>query len=264
MNHIDFFTGIGGFTEAARRVGWNNLLHCEIEEYPRKILKQNYPKSESHTDIRSFDGRPYRGAVDVVSGGWPCQDNSKAKQWGKGQLGLEGERSGLLFELCRVVREMGPGYLVTENVPDILTINGGRDFNRILCELAAMGYNATWGVLRASDIGAPHHRARLYMVAYTHGIRFPPLVSVWRDVRKKIITGTRVLAGATVSVGGTWRESESVFLRMDDGIPDRAHRIKALGNSVVPEIPYHIFKAIQEHKNQRLITHYKETRSWTN
>jgi DNA-cytosine methyltransferase len=247
MTHGSLFSGIGGFDLAAEWMGWENVFHCEINPYAKKLLKQRWPQSIAYGNIETTDFRVHRG-LDVLSGGWPCQDNSRAKQTGRGQLGLAGERSGLFYHAERAICEARPTYFVGENVPDVLTINGGRDFNYILSAMARMGYNVTWGMLRASDIGAPHHRERLYMVAYASSVRLQTLQSIWTNVCAKVKKERRVIAGAAVQVGGAWKDSPFV-LRMDDGIPNTAHRFEMCGNAVVPIIPYEIFKAIAKTNN---------------
>lgn len=247
MNHGSVFSGgAAGFDEAAKRVGWTNVFNCEIDPYCRKTLKKNHPETIQHGDITTTDFAVYRGIVDVLTGGWPCQDNSRASQHGTGQQGLQGARSGLFYQNTRAIREIRPNFFVGENVPELLTVNGGRDFNFILSDLAAMGYNVTWGVLRASDVGAPHIRERLYLVAYSRSFRLQTLRAIWENVGAKIDKGYRDIAGAVVQVGGAWRQTESVFLRMDDGIQNRSQRIKMMGNAIVPEIAYHIFEAIND------------------
>jgi DNA (cytosine-5)-methyltransferase 1 len=121
------------------------------------------------SDVRTFDGRPWRGAVDVVSGGFPCQDISLA---GKG-AGIDGERSGLWSHMARIVGEVRPGFVYVENSPALLI----RGIGRVINDLAALGYGCQWGVLGAADVGAPHQRDRLWLVATdtgcAHGQRWP-------------------------------------------------------------------------------------------
>lgn len=247
MKHGSIFSGIGGFDLAAEWMGWENVFHCEVNKYCRKLLHEKWPKSLSYEDITKSDFSIHRGSIDVLTGGWPCQDNSNAKQVGKGQTGLQGERSRLFYEFERAICEIRPRYVIGENVSNIITVNGGRDFNYILSSLARMGYNATWGTIRASDIGAPHNRERLYLVAYTNGIRLQTLESIWSNERKEIerkkISG--LFNGTIISVGGSWGNVTPDFLRMDDDVPNRMDRIKSLGNSIVPEIAYRIFKQLK-------------------
>ena len=138
------------------------MCAVEIEDYPRRVLLQRQadgflPRFPIWDDICTFDGKPWRGKIDVVSGGFPCQDLSAA---GKGK-GLDGERSGLWREMARVICEVQPRYAFIENSP-MLTVRG---LDRVLCDLAQMGFDAQWGVLGAADVGANHQRDRIWIVA---------------------------------------------------------------------------------------------------
>lgn len=240
------FAGVGAFELAGRRNGIRTLWNCEIDPDKRQILKKNFPDAIQYADIRDVHHPP---RVDILTGGWPCQDNSNANQSAVRQSGLDGSRSGLFFEYARLIRQIRPTLVLGENTPDILTVNGGRDFNRILSELAQVGYDASWGIIRASDLGAPHHRARLYMVAHPGSVRLPSLVSVWKDVRTSVVTQPRHVAGAFVAAGGTWGSAEPPVLRVDDGTPARLDipRIHGCGNAVVADIPEVILKQLLLH-----------------
>lgn len=202
MTHGSTFTGIGGFDLAAEWMGWDNIFHCEIEEYKRHTLHKNFPNSISHGDITQTDFTVYRGRLDVFTGGFPCQDASNAKQDGKGQQGLRGKRTGLLWHMVRAIDESRPFAVVAENVANFLKVNGGEDFRTVLAELARMGYNAEWRVCRASDVGAPHHRARLYIVAYPDSIRMQQGQSFFSNVHKEASQITWRPFGTTVQISG--------------------------------------------------------------
>lgn len=186
MTHGSLFSGIGGFDLAAEWMGWENVFHCEFDELKKNDLKKNFPKSISYGDITKTNFIVYGGKIDVLTGGFPCQDASIAKQDGKGQQGLQGSRTGLFYEMCRTIEEVKPKYIVAENVANILKTNKGKDFTSILAELSGMGYNAEWRVCRASEVGAPHHRARLYLVAYSNSIRLQPSESFFSNVYEKV------------------------------------------------------------------------------
>lgn len=249
MKHGSLFSGIGGFDLAAERQGIDNIFHCEWIESKRKVLEFHFPKSISHGDISETNFTIYRNRIDILSGGFPCQDASIAKQDGKGQQGLKAERTGLFFEMLRAVREIRPRYVVAENVANILKTNGGQDFTTILTELSAMGYNAEWRVCRASEIGAPHHRARLYLVAYPNSIRLQKMESFFSYVREKTSPFTWGVNGTSVQIvwGGTWNHQPPT-LCVDDGIPPKLVResLHGYGNAIVPEIAERIFKRIKE------------------
>ncbi len=168
LRECALFAGAGGGILGGMLCGWQTVVACEIEEYPRALLLQRQldgilPRFPVWDDIRTFDGRPWRGHVDIVTGGFPCQDISAA---GKG-AGLAGERSGLWKEMARVVSEIQPQYVFVENSP-MLT---GRGLDVVLGDLATMGYDAKWAVLGAFDAGAPHRRQRIWIAAYSSVLR---------------------------------------------------------------------------------------------
>ena len=182
MNELALFAGAGGGILGGHLLGWRTVAAVEIEDYPRRVLLQRQadgllPRFPIWDDIRTFDGKPWRGKVDVVSGGFPCQDLSSA---GKG-AGLDGERSGLWREMARVICEVQPRYAFIENSP-MLTIRG---LDRVLCDLAQMGFNARWGVVGAADVGAIHQRDRIWIVAELPPPRWPtPTATDWKATGK--------------------------------------------------------------------------------
>lgn len=251
MNHGSLFSGIGGFDYAAQLMGWTNRFHCEWNPFGQKFLKHYWPNAESYSDITKTDFSIWRGRIDILTGGFPCQDASNALQTGEGQSGLKGDRTGLFFEMCRAIREIKPRYIVAENVANILKTNQGKDFGRILHELSSMGYNAEWRISYASEVGAPHHRSRLYLVAYPNSFRiqrdesfFSLLQNKIKQVRGKI-TGTDV----EINTGGDWL-CESPIYYVADGLSEDmvglAESIRAGGNAIVPQVALQIFKAIEE------------------
>jgi DNA (cytosine-5)-methyltransferase 1 len=165
MNELALFSGAGGGILGGMLLGWRTVAAVEIEDYPRRVLLQRQadgilPRFPIWDDICTFDGKPWRGKVDVISGGFPCQDISSA---GKG-AGITGERSGLWKEMARVIREVRPRFAFVEN-SRILTSRG---LGVVLGDLAEMGYDAEWGVLGAHHAGAPHKRDRIWILAYTN------------------------------------------------------------------------------------------------
>ena len=158
MKHLDLFSGIGGFALAARRVGWETVGFCEIDPYCQKVLRKHWPDVPIYEDVTQLDGRPHRGAVDIITGGFPCQDISLA---GKG-AGIDGERSGLWSHLARLIGEIRPAYAVLENVSALL----GRGLDRVAGDLAEIGYDCEWHCIPASAVGAPHRRDRVWITAY--------------------------------------------------------------------------------------------------
>jgi DNA (cytosine-5)-methyltransferase 1 len=161
MNELALFAGAGGGILGGKLLGWRTVCAVEWEKYPACVLaaRQNdgvLPPFPIWDDVQTFDGKPWRGIVDVVSGGFPCQDISIA---GNGD-GLDGERSGMWSQMARIISEVRPKYTFIENSP-MLTSRG---LERVLADLASMGFNAEWGVLGANEIGANHQRNRIWIV----------------------------------------------------------------------------------------------------
>ncbi len=162
MNELALFAGAGGGILGGKLLGWRTICAVEWEPYAASVLaaRQNdgiLPPFPIWDDVQSFDGRPWRGIVDVVSGGFPCQDISVA---GKG-AGIDGARSGMWGHMARIVGEVRPRYVFVENSPALLT----RGLGRVLGDLAALGYDCRWTVLGAADVGAPHQRDRFWLRA---------------------------------------------------------------------------------------------------
>jgi len=154
------FAGIGGFDLAFTQAGAHTAWLCEADKYCRQVLGRHWPGVPIHTDIREFTDA---GAVDVVCGGWPCQDLSTANS--RGRKGLGGERSGLWHEMRRVISDVRPRWVVGENVPGLLSHDGGRDFGVVLRGLADLGYSVAYRVLDAQFFGVPQRRRRVFVVA---------------------------------------------------------------------------------------------------
>lgn len=259
MKHGSLFSGIGGFDLAAEWMGWDNVFHCEWNDFGKKILNYYWPKAISYDDITKTDFTIHRGAIDILTGGFPCQDASIAKQWGEGQQGLLGERTSLAFHMLRATDEIRPKFIVAENVGNFLSVNGGKDFRTILGELAGMGYNAEWRICRSSDVGAPHHRERMYLVAYPGGIRLQAGQTFFSYVSETASQVAWVSNGTSIQTfrGGAW-SCEPPALCVDDRISTamagfsqsqwRKEQIKAYGNAVSPQLPYSIFKSIEQYE----------------
>jgi DNA (cytosine-5)-methyltransferase 1 len=164
MNHGSLFSGIGGFDLAAQWMGWNNIFHCEKDSFCRKVLTHYWPQSFSHADITETDFTVYRGQINVLTGGFPCQPYSTA---GK-QKGTEDDRH-LWPEMLRAVREIRPRYVVGENVRGLVNWNGGMVFDQVQTDLENEGYEVLSFLLPASGVDAPHQRYRIWFVAYANG-----------------------------------------------------------------------------------------------
>lgn len=162
VNELHLFAGAGGGILGGMLLGHTCVCAVEIEEYPRQVLLQRQrddilPRFPIWDDVSTFDGRPWRGRVDVVAGGFPCQDISTA---GTG-AGIDGARSGLWKEMARIIGEIRPRFAFVENSPALTS----RGLGVVLGDLAEMGYHARWGVLGAVDVGAPHKRERIWILA---------------------------------------------------------------------------------------------------
>lgn len=224
---LDLFSGIGGFSLGLERTGgFETVAFCEIEEFPRKVLRKHWPEVPIYDDVRTLTadilGRDGI-AVDVITGGFPCQDISVCGR----RAGLEGEYSGLWFEVSRLVCELRPKYIVVENSPSLLK----RGMGEILGDLADVGYDAEWEGIPAAAVGAAHFRAREWVVAY-------PTCQRDRVQEAKVFSGRR-----PSQLRGRWPGKSSVR-RVADGFPGRVDRLRALGNAVVPQIPELIGRAI--------------------
>ena len=212
MNELALFSGAGGGILGGHILGWRTVCAVEWEPYPAGVLcaRQNdgilapFPIWD---DVRTFDGKPWRGIVDVVSGGFPCQDISAA---GKGG-GIEASRSGLWKEMARIIGEVLPRFVFVENSPLLV----GRGAAVVIGDLATMGYDAHWCCLSASDVGAPHQRDRFWLVANTDNTGQHPNIRTihGKDRHHAGICG-EVLADA-ISDGRT-------EIRRDDGFNDRS------------------------------------------
>lgn len=168
LNELALFAGAGGGILGSHLLGWNTICAVERDAYAAQVLAQRQNDGilkpfPIWSDITTFDGKPWQGIIDVVSGGFPCQDISSA---GKG-AGIDGERSGLWAEMARIISEVRPTYVFVENSPMLIS----RGLTRVISDLAKMGYDAEWTRLSASNLGAPHQRDRIWIVAHTQGIR---------------------------------------------------------------------------------------------
>ena len=245
----DLFSGIGGFSLGLERAGMRTRWFSEIDPYASAVLRKHWADVPNHGDVRNV-GRGTVEPVDVLCGGFPCQDISNA---GK-RAGIDGERSGLWAEYARVIGELRPRYVIVENVSALL----GRGLGRVLGDLAALGFDARWDVLSAADCGAFHIRERIWIVA-AHPDRLRQLQRQGRqqESRRRIGNGTQADAHAggtrsqkpgaqpagahgeqgrrALAQRGGW-PAEPGLVRMVHGVPNRVDRIRALGNAQVPRV----------------------------
>jgi DNA (cytosine-5)-methyltransferase 1 len=168
LRELALFAGAGGGILGGLLLGWRTVCAVEIDPYCQRVLLARQrdgmlPRFPIWDDVRTFDGKPWRGRVDVISGGFPCQDVSAA---GRG-AGILGEKSGLWTEFVRIIRDVGPRHVFVENSPMLAT----RGLGQVLGDLATLGFDAEWCVLGAADAGAPHQRDRLWIAAHSNSER---------------------------------------------------------------------------------------------
>lgn len=244
---LDIFSGIGGFSLGLERTGgFETVAFCEIEEFPRKVLAKHWPEVPCYHDVRKLTSEVLGRdgiAVDVITGGFPCQDISVAgKQRGLG----EGTRSGLWSEIVRLVSELRPRYVIVENVAALLSGPSERQggwFGRVLGDLAEVGYDAEWHCIPASYVGCRQIRDRVWIVAYPQcdSVQGWAIVAAaWEgQSREEQLAGlVQPAAWPTVSSARDWGTGH--------GVPNGTHRNRAIGNAVVPQIPELIGRAILE------------------
>jgi len=244
MRHGSLFSGIGGFDLAAEWVGWENVFQVEIDKFCTKVLEKNFPNVKRYGDIKEFDGTQYRGAVDILSGGPPCQPASNA-----GKRKGEKDNRWLWPEAIRVFGEIRPTYGVFENPDDLLSLDNGKSFERICSQMEDFGYRIRTVGIPACCVGAWHERDRIWIIADTNSKGLSqPAPGKLRSISKshELYTG-RPINGTSSEIGIYW-EIEPSVVRMVHGISNRMDRIKALGNSIVPQVAYEIFKAIEQYE----------------
>lgn len=246
MNELALFAGAGGGILGGNLLGWRTVCVVEGDAYAAQVLAQRQNDGILRpfpiwSDVRSFDGKPWRGIVDVVSGGFPCQDISGA---GKG-AGIEGERSRLWKQMARIIDEVRPLYALLENSPLLV----GRGLAMVIGDLASLGFDAQWCCVSASECGASHNRDRIWLVAYTqgkHGQSWDSVVQS-QDGRAPIQSGG--LPGMDASGGwrrgGAWPECEPRLCRVADDVAFGVDRLKALGNGQVPRVAAAAFSMLR-------------------
>lgn len=232
------FAGIGGIDLGFEREGFVCKWQVELDSYATKVLQKHWPKVHREKDIKDC-GRHNLQFVDIIAGGFPCQDISYA---GRG-AGLDGQRSGLFFEAVRVVQELRPRYVVLENVSALLS----RGLDRVLGALAEIGYDAQWYCIPAAAVGALHVRDRLFVVAYTNSVTSIETDST--SVTKSTQRNSRLgFTGRNWSPESKfdWWETEPNVGRVVDGVSNRVDRLRGLGNAVVPQVAQVIARIIKQ------------------
>jgi DNA (cytosine-5)-methyltransferase 1 len=243
LTHLDLFSGIGGFAIAAKRAGFQTIGFSEIEQYACKILKKHWPDVQNYGDIRNVRNvRAY-----LVTGGFPCQPFSYS---GK-RRGKEDDRH-LWPEMLRVISESRPRWVLGENVPGIINL----ELDNLLSDLEAINYSAWPIVIPACALDARHRRDRVWIVA--HDMR---CISSSEQKRECAMLGrtqnaladgeAQFMAGPPAKQGVRW-PSESILDRVAHGLPNLPHRMKALGNSIVPQVAETLMRMMASMENNRI------------
>ncbi len=242
MNVLDLFSGIGGFSLGLERAGMRTVAFCESDPFCRRVLAKHWPEVPRYDDVRELTAtrlvRDGVGPVDVICGGFPCQDISTASA---SPAGLAGERSGLWRDYARLVGEIRPAFVTVENVSALR--NGG--LADVLGDLAALGYDAEWDCIPASIVGASHPRDRIWVVAYAPEVFGPEQRG---DKPRRLLSRDGLLAfvhdEGREDCFADWRAAEPGVARGLYGVRGRVDRLGALSNAVVPYIPEMIGRAI--------------------
>jgi DNA (cytosine-5)-methyltransferase 1 len=217
MKHLDLFAGIGGFSLAARSLGIETVQFVEINPYCCHVLRKNFPTIPIHREIRTFHAAPNQ--FDLITGGSPCQDLSLA---GK-KAGITCTRSGLWFEMLRIIEEAKPNFVIWENVKGAISTGA---LLTVLSGLCEAGYHFDAEILSAAEIGLDHERERIFVIAYADGIwRDAPS---WREQVGYQIEAARLAISRQSVESPTWGISH--------GLPHRLDRLAAIGNAVIPDL----------------------------
>lgn len=273
MNELAIFAGAGGGILGGHLLGWRTVCAVERDAYAASVLAQRQNDGclkpfPIWSDVCSFDGRPWRGIVDVVSGGFPCQDISAA---GNG-AGIDGDRSGLWREMARIIGEVRPRFVLVENSPLLV----GRGLAVVLGDLAEMGFDAEWSCVSASDLDAPHQRDRIWLVAYANGSRELQQAGGEQEQRNRAGNCGEAMANATgiglqrqgkpfhprnTATGRDWKAGHAFDVRkfgqwpiepglgrVVDGMAHRMDRLKAIGNGQVPRVAAAAFAMLSRKK----------------
>jgi len=239
LNTFHLFAGAGGGILADLLLGHNPIGACEIEPYPRNVLLQRQrdgilPEFPIWDDIRTLDGRPWRGTVGVLAGGFPCQDISSSG----GGKGLSGERSGLWFEYLRLIEEIGPEFVFAENSPNLRT----RGLATVIKGLASLGYDSRWCILGSSDFGAAHVRKRMWILAYPYSKRQSKQGGLLDAVSPKKVDDREADWFKYVFQG----RSMPYVCGEDHAVAHGVDRLKAIGNGQDPVVAANAFKILSE------------------
>jgi DNA (cytosine-5)-methyltransferase 1 len=242
MKSIELFAGIGGISLAAEWAGIETIAFCESDPFCQKILKKHWADVPIFNDVRTLNRKILEesrviepgGTIDIISGGFPCQPFSICgKRKGKS------DNRDLWHEMFRIIQELQPTWVIGENVANFVNM----ELERSLIDLESEGYETQSFLIPASGIGALHKRERCFFLAYCESKHSPS-----KNERKSSEAKQMQFRGRTIKgiPRPTWKICESPICGVDDGIPNRLDRHRSLGNAVVPQQIYPIFKAIME------------------
>lgn len=233
MNHLDLFSGIGGFSLAAQWV-WgedhNIIAFCEIDKFCQKVLKKHWPNVPIFPDIKKLKGDEFVEAVDLITAGFPCQPASAA---GK-RRGTKDNR-WLWPETFKTIQLFSPEWIILENVYGLITLNKGMVFEQVCADLESEGYEVQPFVIPACAVNAPHRRDRVWIIAHANLRRCK---KQWEqiEVESNIFEFEREI----------WRSVKPTVCRINHGIPNRVDRLRSLGNAIVPQVAAIIMQSIRE------------------
>lgn len=255
MHGLDLFSGIGGISTALASFGVRTVAYCEQDRYAQGVLLSRMQSGDIDRapiwdDVRTLT-KGLLPPIDIIYGGFPCQDISVA---GLGK-GLAGERSGLFYEIIRLTKETNPSFVFLENVPAIRT----RGLREVIRAFTEIGYDCRWSCLSASSVGAPHKRERWFLLAHINGAEIRKAKEQEQKCKKQVLNRISMENGFNSNNNSkskvirqssewnekikylwtmesdNWDDNASFFLRMGHGDKFRLHRVKCLGNSVVPQ-----------------------------
>lgn len=230
LRELALFAGAGGGILGGRLLGWRTVCAVELNPYAREVLaaRQNDGCLEPFPvwdDVRTFDGKPWRGRVDVVSGGFPCQDICSCGP----RTGIRGKKSGLWSEMLRIIIEVGPSVVLVENSSELIY----RGLGVILGDLAEIGFDAKWACISAAHAGAPQWRDRIWIVAHPYCGGLAP-GDQWHTTKSRIARWNH--ADGLGAAQDRASSGEAVFRGMDDVVAGRLDRLVASGNGQVPAV----------------------------
>ena len=265
LTHLSLFSGIGGIDLAAEWAGFKTVGQVEWADFQTKILEKHWPHVARWRDINEFTSNEFykrtgikKRQLNIISGGFPCQPHSQS-----GKRLAQNDERDLWPEMRRVICEIRPKWIVAENVSGLRTSDDGRFFRNVLGDIATIGYDAIWITVRASDFGAIHRRERVFTIAYPNSFGWDCLDKEQKsrpDQFDRKVYADWIARQISIRMDYPWviPDTSCRQERNDDGLSEGMDRLKAIGNAVVPQQAYPIFKAIAEIEHMRVAKfHYQ-------